>query len=515
MKGRRLNGCALGLEKFAAAVIIILSLLFITYLTGAAFLETTDISTNNAAGECADIFSDNVFLNIILTAIFLAGLYLFYRHSFEISIRKLERVLLLWTFALGMAFIASTKLRAPWYNDSYLVVYAAQRAAVGEFSAMDNYFVRFPFQFGYVMYAEIFFRVVKTVMHGLPEGYYCIALQAVNLLWLLLGYHALIRMSMFIFSSKRIQKLTALLLFLCLPPVLSCTFLYGNMPAFGCGTAALWMFLAFLNRGRLRYGLACAVFLTAAVILKLNLLIFCVAVAIVWVMELLKKFSFRSLVCFILAAVCVLTVKQMPQRLYEQRSGRDFGSGIPMIAWMAMGFNEGHAGPGWYSEDCTVKAFAANGNDPEATAEYAKKVLARRMEEFRERPGKALSFFSEKLRTQWNEPSYGSLWLNQVQPSYSEKTGIYRLLCESGEPVTKVLMNQFQQLVFFGMLLSLFELWRHRDMRNCLLPLIVLGGLLYHLLFEAKSLYAQPYFMLMIPMAAFGFGWFFYRIENR
>ena len=110
MKGRRLNGCALGLEKFAAAVIIILSLLFITYLTGAAFLETTDISTNNAAGECADIFSDNVFLNIILTAIFLAGLYLFYRHSFEISIRKLERVLLLWTFALGMAFIASTKL---------------------------------------------------------------------------------------------------------------------------------------------------------------------------------------------------------------------------------------------------------------------------------------------------------------------------------------------------------------------------------------------------------------------
>ena len=76
-------------------------------------------------------------------------------------------------------------------------------------------------------------------------------------------------------------------------------------------------------------------------------------------------------------------------------------------------------------------------------------------------------------------------------------------------------MNQFQQLVFFGMLLSLFELWRQRDMRNCLLPLIVLGGLLYHLLFEAKSLYAQPYFMLMIPMAAFGFGWFFYRIENR
>ncbi len=76
-------------------------------------------------------------------------------------------------------------------------------------------------------------------------------------------------------------------------------------------------------------------------------------------------------------------------------------------------------------------------------------------------------------------------------------------------------MNQFQQLIFFGMLLSLFELWRRRDMESSLLPLIILGGLLYHLLFEAKSQYAMPYFVLMIPMAAFGFGWFFYRIENR
>ena len=76
-------------------------------------------------------------------------------------------------------------------------------------------------------------------------------------------------------------------------------------------------------------------------------------------------------------------------------------------------------------------------------------------------------------------------------------------------------MNQFQQLIFFGMLLSLFELWRRRDTESSLLPLIILGGLLYHLLFEAKSQYALPYFVLMIPMAAFGFGWFFYRIENR
>ena len=366
-----------------------------------------------------------------------------------------------------------------------------------------------------MLYSEIFFRVAGTLIPGLPEGYYCLALQGVNLLWLLLCYHALIRISLYIYSSMRIQKLTALLLFFCLPAVLSCTFLYGNIPAFSCGTVAVWMFLAFLNRKKLKYALVFAAAMTLAVILKLNLLIFALAIAIVWVFDVIRTRSVKSLICFMLATACVLGLKGMPQRIYEARTGKDFGDGIPMIAWMAMGFSEGHAGPGWYKEDNTVKFFTHSGNDAEATAEHAKQVISERCAEFAADPGEALRFFSTKLRTQWNEPTYESVWINQVQLSYSEKGGLYELFCGRGEQFFGGVMNQFQQLIFFGVLLSLFELWRRRDMESSLLPLIILGGLLYHLLFEAKSQYALPYFVLMIPMAAFGFGWFFYRIENR
>ena len=126
----------------------------------------------------------DIFLNLILVCIFLAALYIFYRHGMEIKLRRLEIALLCWTFILGAAFIASVKLRAPWYSDSYYVTYAAQRAAVGDYSAMENYFVRFPFQLGYVLYSEIFFRAAGLLIPGLPEGYYCLALQGVNLLWL-------------------------------------------------------------------------------------------------------------------------------------------------------------------------------------------------------------------------------------------------------------------------------------------------------------------------------------------
>ena len=45
--------------------------------------------------------------------------------------------------------------------------------------------------------------------------------------------------------------------------------------------------------------------------------------------------------------------------------------------------------------------------------------------------------------------------------------------------------------------------------------MIVLGGLLYHLLFEAKSQYALPYFALLVPLAAWGLSRLFSRIEHR
>jgi hypothetical protein len=281
-----------------------------------------------------------------------------------------------------------------------------------------------------------------------------------------------------------------LLLFFCLQPLLSVTFLYGNIPAYACGTAAVWMFLRFLKGGELRWALLTALLLSLGVMLKLNLLIFCVAVGGVWVVELVKKPSLRSLLCLMLCVFCVLTIPKLPQRIYEARTGFSFGGGIPMIAWMAMGFDDGYAAPGWYREYHTVAVFTMSGEDAAETASQAKEFLAARFLEFRRFPARALEFFWQKLRSQWNEPTYESLWINQVHLSFSEKGRLYDFFCGSGARRTAALMNQVQQLVFFGALLAMPGLWRKKELRRCLPALIVLGGVLYHLLFEAKSQYA-------------------------
>ena len=308
-----------------------------------------------------------------------------------------------------------------------------------------------------------------------------------------------------------------LLSFFCLPPLLMITFLYGNVPAYACGTLAVWMYLLYEKKGRALYALLCMIALTLAVTLKLNLLIFLVAIGGIWLLRSIRRRSLKSLLCLALTVACVLTVKGLPQKVYEKRIGIDYGDGIPMIAWMAMGFDEGHAAPGWYKEDHTVTAFYRTGEDPRATAALARLALKNRAADFAAHPKHALHFFWDKFRSQWNEPTYESIWLNQVHMSFSEKGGVYSFLCGEGsaERRTTAVMNQFQQLVYLGMLLGCIGLWHRKETKSCLLPLIVLGGLLYHLLFEAKSQYALPYFVLMLPVAAYGYGRIFRRIEYR
>ena len=515
MKNERLNRLSGGVEKAVAALVLILVFAFMLALTYTAFRETSFLNTDNVSGENIDFYTDNVFVNIIVIAIALSTCYLFYIHCDTIKLCRMERALLIWTLVLGTAFIASTKLRSPIYSDSFLVTYGAQRMAVGDSSILTGtYFCRFPFQLGYVLYSETFFRIVNIALRGEPEGYAVLALQEVNLLWLLLEYHALLEITGLLFKNERIRKLLLLLLFGCLPPVLTLPFLYGNIPAFSCGALGVWMFLRYIKQGERKHAVLCVVFLTLAVTLKLNLLIVCVAVGGVWLVMLMKKPSRESALCLTLAAVCVLTLPSVPQLFYERRLGVRYGEGIPMIAWMAMGLSEGHAAPGWYREDHTVTAFEKNGHDAAATAAEAEQALLERIETFREDPAYARGFFSEKLRSQWNEPSYGSLWINQVFPSYSGKGALYRFFC-GGAKRTLALMNQYQQLVFLGVLLGVVRLWRKKDLLRCLLPLILLGGLLYHLLFEAKSQYAMPYFVLILPIAAYGLFTLFRKVELR
>ena len=233
-------------SRFCAAVILTLMSLIMAYLFIMSMLATSDVSTGEGFGELLTFRQDNVLLNLAVLVLCAGLLYLFWRFSDGIRLSLLTGLLLAWTILAGALFIASTKLQPS--QDSYVVTFWAMQSAKGDTSYYHFYFQRFPYQFGYALYGELFFRAVFLVLPSIPEGFACMLLQAVNVLFLGVTEYALIRIVGLSFHSERAQKLTALLLFLSLHGVLFSTYLYGNLPGLAFSALAIWAFLAFQER---------------------------------------------------------------------------------------------------------------------------------------------------------------------------------------------------------------------------------------------------------------------------
>ena len=67
------------------------------------------------------------------------------------------------------------------------------------------------------------------------------------------------------------------------------------------------------------------------------------------------------------------------------------------------------------------------------------------------------------------------------------------------------MMNIGQQALYVLACIGMAgALRRRRDAAQMILPLTILGGFLYHMIFEAKSQYIYVYALYMIPLAAQG-----------
>ena len=490
-------------SRFCAGGVLVIELCFMAVLSVMSLLGTYSVTTGGGEGEVLSYAKDNVFLNLLYTFAFLSLIFFISRFPEKLSANKLTVILLAWTVIISSAFVCSAKLQPS--QDSYIISFFAQQSAKGDYSYYHEYFSFFPYQFGFALYEELFFRLFYLILPSAPEGFAAVALQLLNVLYSAVIFFTLVKISGLLFNGERTEKLTALLLFFCIQPMLFTTFMYGSIPALCFGTLAVLMYLKYRKSEKTEFAVLCILFICLATLLKLNTLIFVVALGIVWLIDIIRKPTLKPALLLALMIVSVLAMKSLPQRYYEAKMGESLGKGIPQSGWLAMGLNEGQSGPGWYDPTYTTTNFIDSDYDTDLSDIKAKAAIAERLSEFAAEPGEALKFFKAKFESQWNEPSYESLWLNQVNKSYSHSGKLYDFLCKDHADRISAFMNIFQQAIFVTFTLGLIMmLMGKRDINAVILPLIILGAMLYHLMFEAKSQYALGYFLLMIPAAAYG-----------
>ncbi len=502
-------------------VLFALLILIFLFCSVCSLLWTCTIDPHDYIKEHILFQTDSFWLNLgVLAALFLVCAVLLIRFGSRIRkkhVRIAGIVMLCWTFALSMIWM--TAVRSVPTADSRYVLEAASSAAKNDFSffsSKQHYFQMFPYQLGIV--------AIYEGINRLFGGAATTAMYALNAASLTAACWAIVVLAERVFSDRRVTLLTILALMLCVQPILYTSFLYGSLIGLAAMLWACVLLLRFLVSGRNHLIVWIALLCAFSVTAKQNNWIGVAAICIVLLLSLIRRFRFSGIVCALAVVLAPILALGAIQSSYESRAGVQLGEGTPQTAWLVMGLSDSERAPGWYN-GYTYSVLKEAGMDTEQAKAAIRRDLSERLDALSSDRAYAADFFYKKVLSQWNEPSFESVWVSKAREHESALPAFAANVYDGA--LGDALNVYFEHGVTF--LYSLFAagllamLIRRRGAGNllradaerrapdettaearALLPLIILGGFLYHLLFEAKSQYALVYLPMMLPYAAFG-----------
>ena len=360
------------------------------------------------------------------------------------------------------------------------------------------YLTQSPYQFGLLAYLQVY-----VALFGATNSF--TILRLVNVALLISSYAALLLITQRLFRDERVTFLTILLLFVCIQPVLNCTLIYGIVPAFAFGVWAVYFTVHYLQDGKKRNMIPAALLLAAAVYVRTTSWLLVIAIGIVLFLHALRRWKISPILIFVALVLFVAPWANLTQRAYEKQIGADFGPGYPKTFWIAMCLQDGWKGPGWHVKEYQTMMRETYGDDAAGVGEQAKQDIAAKLGEFSANPQKALTYYSQKLVTMWSEPTFTSIWISKSVTTYSEPTALARLVySDSFDAAFRLAMKKVIVVVYASFALSAVFLLKKNEEARLILPVYILGGLLFHLIVEAKSQYVLEYLPLMLPLASYG-----------
>lgn len=428
------------------------------------------------------------------------------------NVKKVIWFVVLATYAITL-MVLSVYVAIEPRADQKSVVDTALAMIQGDYSAyqLGGYMYVYPNQIGIVYLFYYLFQIfpfgIKTV---------CV-LNAISALVTVIGMNGIGKV---INKSFGDRFFTGIVTIGFLPMAFYTTFIYGNLIGMALSTAGIWCTLKFFS-DRKNIHIIIAVLTSAlAVIVKQNFIIPLVGIVIFLVLDMIKKPNKKTFIFCVSVLIATLGISSVINIHVESITGEKISKGVPALAWVVMGMQEGYMAYGWhnqYNED----VFRNNNCNTDSTNEIVIRDFKERIEDFAKKPVYAMKFYFQKTISQWNNPTFECFWINDLSKRSSDGIMVKKLpgWLENlaGEPGSKVLTwycNAYQSMILLGVCLWL--IWRHKEiLTEQLLPATTfLGGFVFHLFWEAKCQYVIPYFILLFPYAVGGFQLFLQQIEH-
>ena len=521
--------------------VIALTVFFMLITIFVKFLEKTPAeSLGDAISKALSAPNDSVFfpMNFLLMALFVGvmiAMVLTYSYKSKYVVTVFEIALALYVVIIGIVWVVN--VRSVPAAGSYNIYEAATDAAQGKYTSMHNfsnfynsqmydgysYFQYYPFQLGFVAFSEFVYRIFGTGS-SMP-------IQIINVLALASAYFAIARITRLLFKSRRIEFIAIIMLALCIQPILFCTFVYGNIIGMTCALWASLLLIKYFKTGQYRWIYPSGALLVLAVMVKYNNMIYLIAFVIMLVIHIVKKKKWQSAAIAAALIIAVLGTNSLVIKSYEARADEEFSPGVSQPLYLALGLKESSMAPGWYThtaKDLYAQKYLIPKYNGDANAslsdanDAAWDEIGKRLDEFSEDSDYAFEFFGKKILSQWNEPTFESIWVSKVKghtATEEEKlrsgvdtigsdqmTGLTNAVYKkSTGQALEMHFNFYMQIMYilFAAGIYLMFIKKKTNIETVLLPLVMLGAFGYHLLFEGKSQYVLTYIPLMIPTAAY------------
>lgn len=392
--------------------------------------------------------------------------------------------------------------RPPLY-DAAEIRWGVERFVQGDYIAFQpgQYFQMYPNQLGLAFIMEALYSLFgkeEYLIFQIVCGLFAVGIFVI-------GY-ALTGMLVGEREKNGTQILYSLLMCGCLPLFFYTTWVYGEIP---------FLFFSFLAFGfLLKYGkvhkwgfLAGMVICSAcAVIVRGNAWIVVVALLLVLLVQMISQKDWKLAgVMILLVALPYLCLSLITMR-YENRTKLDLSEGMPSTAWIAMGMGESPWAPGWYNDFC-VESYWETGFDKSETAVLADARIKERFQELVSNPAYAVSFYKDKVVSQWEDPLYQSLFFNtQFGEEKPREDSLLAYLCsEAGQEGVRNFSDRWQFFIYLGTLgYFLFAVKKEDEIRNHTFGAALIGYFLFSILWEGKARYIFPCYVMMFPLAAVG-----------
>lgn len=515
-----------------AVFLLFLHSIFSTSFVGTLFLE--DGSGQERSLNIADSPLRHLLVFVLLTVVLLAGRKLwklFYErkrdkvsalNGKENDAHRHNRIFLgltLLTVIMAASYVWLTQLQPG--SDPAKVYGIAMQWRQGDFSSFEEeaYLFCYPFQSGIVL-----FFYFLSFLFG--EGNF-VGIQLVNVVFLAVIYGLLAKLSGLFgvaagestdgFEKKRrgLQAAVYLGLFAWVPLSFYVTYLYGILPGMALSLGAVYFAQRYLAARRWRYVAAASLCMGLATVVKMNCLIYLIAIACFLVYDAISLFFFVeerkwkegavSLFFIVCMGLGVVICTSLSNAVVERIAGQELPEGEPMVSWLVMGMQEAPLGPGGYN-GYIGNVFTEYHYDTEQITQASLEELREIVTWMSENPlDEGLPFLARKTAFQWNDPTFICLDRTRGRKADTQIPLWLKSVIEGrGSVRLSVLLNYMQTWILFGMLLYLFLRWRKGSLYELLGAVIFLGGYLFHLFWESSASYTIPYFVLLIPYAACG-----------